>query len=208
MSSIVMEKMNADERLVQQFLISKNFDPQRFTVKENMSWGGTKDRHTKLPDFKVSAHNCFFYAEVKSLLAKPEDEPSSFNIFGRHIWEAIKQFESVNKTHIVPNVLIWVNHEMRYICQDLEMIYTGASTMSNGEIVRGFEKYSEGIIKQKKRCIDLHIWLNTNKKDDTPLFEEPSWFFSGDDNRSDHQKILQRLFGLKMEDFKYIHSRT
>ena len=199
--------MNADERLVERFLISKKLCPQRFTAKENESWGGTQSCLTKLPDFKVSARGCFFYAEVKSLLAKPEDEPSSFNMFGKNILQAVKQFESVNETHIVPNVLIWVNHEMRHICQDLEMIYTGASTMSNGEIVGGFHKYSEGKIKKKKRFIDLHIWLNIDRNDDTTFLGEPSWFFSGDDNRSHHREMLRRLFDIKIETFKVIHSK-
>ena len=93
-----MEKMKPDERLAGQFLMPYRLSPQRFTKEENESWGGTAGRRVKLPDFKVSASDgFFFYAEVKSLQAAPKNEPLSFNMFGKHISEAFKQFRVVNK---------------------------------------------------------------------------------------------------------------
>ena len=105
----------------------------------------------------------------------------------------------------MPNVLIWVNHEIRNHINTLEIIYPGASTMSNREVVGGYDKYSEGDLKGKKSVIDLHIWLDADRETGTSLMSAPSWFFSNNLKRPEYADKLRRVFGVDARQISLIN---
>lgn len=184
-----MQPMNADERMVARFLRSFDLKPERFSSEDNLRWGGTVEEDTELPDFRVkTADQNLFYCEVKSLAPTQEDQPVSFNRLTNDILKATAQFQTVNQSHMVPNVLVWVNHGRRHP-DDLILVLKGFIDMSDGERVYGFQRYSEGRIKDLKYNIDLHIWL-----DQSGSFDEPNWRFLKNQQFPEHFQNLCKWF--------------
>lgn len=184
-----MQAMNANERMVRQFLRSFDLAPKRFSSEDNLRWGGTAEEDIELPDFRVKTPDRkLFYCEVKSLAATQEDQSVSFNRLTNDILKAVSQFDTVNQTHMVPNVLVWVNHGRRHP-DDLILVLKGFIDMSDGERVYGFQRYSEGQIKDVKYNIDLHIWL-----DQTGAFDGPNWRFIKNQRFPEHFVNLCKWF--------------
>jgi hypothetical protein len=144
-----MQRMTTDERVTKSFLESYQLVPERFTEQDMLNWGGTVEHQVELPDFKVKTPDGgLFYCEVKSLSKAPNEEDFvSFNRLSNNIHKACAQFETVNSRHIVPNVLVWVNHEMRRHPDDLIIVLKGFIDMSDGTRVGGVNATRKGVLR-------------------------------------------------------------
>ena len=192
------KKMNQDERDAVDFLQKHGLTATRFTPDEERAWSQTLQlppgEEAKLPDFKVRpAWDALFYCEQKTLGPEAADNegPQSFNAITRNIENAALQFQTVNASHMVPNVLIWTNYNGRRLPDDVQLAVQGALSMSNGERVGGFERLSQGRIRDLKHLIDLHIWI-----DKSGQFNAPNWRTLKNPERPEHFRLLCRCFNL------------
>lgn len=122
----------------------------------------------KTPDFKVEKEGRrALFCEVKSIFGDGLEgvrNDSTYNGIQNKIHESVKQFQSVNSSHDVPNVLFLVNHEFGIDIIDLYSVLTGNFYADNGEKHLLFEKYSHGRILNEKDEIDLYIWFQEDSE--------------------------------------------
>jgi hypothetical protein len=149
-----------DEIRVRNFLQRSGLIPIRYNKEELRTLG-------KTPDFKVESEGKeVLFCEVKSIVGDDfegvRDDPTYNNIQNK-IHEAAKQFQSVNSSHIVPNVLAIVNHEYGIDIIDLYSVLTGYFYTDKGGEYPLFMKYSQGRILNEKQEIDLYIWFQEDK---------------------------------------------
>ncbi len=83
------------------------------------------------------------------------------NKITKNIHEAYKQFQSVNSSHDIPNVLVFVSFDMAAGVDYLDDVITGSWVMTNGDVLDHFKKYAFGVIKNEKREIDLYVWFDS-----------------------------------------------
>jgi len=130
----------------------------------------------RTPDFRVIQDgNLVAFCEVKS----PRDDwlgnqldtaPSGqivggrrndpvFNRIARHIEKAATQFDVVNNGRMVPNILVFVNHDRASHYGDLLETVTGEFHTEDGARHVTMAHLSEGRL-QPKQHIDLYAWLD------------------------------------------------
>lgn len=129
------------------------------------------------PDFQmVSWRGLEGYCEVKSprddwLDEQLEQAPPgtivgggrpdpTFNRIARHVLKAVKQFDAVNPDHSLPNMLIFVNHDDNSGFADMCETLTGRYRADSGEVYETMTRISDGILGDKRKRIDLYLWVD------------------------------------------------
>jgi hypothetical protein len=161
---------SADLKLVSELVFaSHDLDLQRFSRSETVAG--------KTPDFRVTRGNRLVaFCEVKSprddwLDEQLESTPSgqivggarndpTFNRIARHIQKAAMQFDAVNSSRTVPNILVFVNHATTGHYGDLLETVTGILRTANGKSYVTIPYISEGRIADTKTQIDLYVWID------------------------------------------------
>jgi hypothetical protein len=87
-----------------------------------------------------------------------------FNRLARHIQKAATQFDAVNKDQIVPNILVFVNHDRDSHSGDLREALTGVFHGDSGVRYLTMPNIAEGLVGQSKRRIDLYTWIDAATK--------------------------------------------
>ncbi len=146
------------------------------------------EREIKTVDFAVhSKTGLAFYLEEKTL------EPGSlewkridpiYNTIARHVYEAVKQFKSVNPARRVPNVLSLTNLDPARDVNDLFTALTGQAITRSGKIVK-LEKF--GGEAEDLTLIDLYLWFDG---------EELSGHIWEDEAKPNYEAVLKKLLQL------------
>ena len=158
-----------DLNIAAKLLQSHGLTPKRFTKAGR--------RIGKTPDFRVMrGENLVAFCEVKS----PRDDwldtqleeathggivggchkDPVFNRLSRIIRKAASQFDAVNASHDVPNILILVNHDDMSDYGDLRETVTGRFHSDDGSRHPTVMPVSEGRIKEVKTRIDAYAWFD------------------------------------------------
>ena len=166
-------------------------------------------REGRTPDYKMMlAEHLVGFCEVKS----PRDDwldqqlegaqdfeirggmrkDPIFNRIARQIEKAASQFGAVNSSHELPNVLVFVNHDVASNAHDLKETLTGDFHAATGDRFATVKNVSEGKLKAVKDRIDLFIWIDC-KTDQIQL-----WFFNAANMH--HVRKLCSLFGIDEKD--------
>jgi hypothetical protein len=151
--------LNQDEKFAFEFLESKKLNVKLFSEIEKSEKG-------KTPDFKVDSNDgFFFYCEVKSIYIETSDDGILFqtinNNIANKVKEAYDQFNSVNPSKLVPNVLIIKSHNFQINYSSFISLVKGVLEIDN-EVISDFHKYRDGRAKEAFREIDLFIFFNHN----------------------------------------------
>ncbi len=146
------------------------------------------EREIKTVDFAVhSKTDLAFYLEEKTL------EPGSmewkridpiYNAIAKHVYEAVKQFKSVNPARKVPNVLSLTNLDPARDINDLFTALTGQAITRSGKIVK-LEKF--GGLEKDLTLIDLYLWFDS---------EELSGHIWEDEADPNYEGVLKKYLGL------------
>jgi len=194
------------EDRVKEFLESYQLRPERFTDAE-MAAG-------KTPDFQVFTGNSLeLYCEVKSpekdsWLDDQLDAATPGEVFGglrsdpvfnrltAHIHKARKQFDAVNSTEALPNVLAFYNQDENSGFLDLLAVTTGNFFSEDGSVFPIYKNYSEGRAKKDIERIHLFIWLDKFK---------PHRFLFNTINAKFQGGLCTR-FGFDPEKLQLVHS--
>lgn len=135
----------------------------------------------RTPDFRVIQDgNLAAFCEVKSprddwLENQLDKAPSGqivgglrndpvFNRIARHITKAATQFDAVNNEWVVPNILVFVNHDKTSQYGDLVETVTGEFRTEDGTRHVTTAHLSEGRLALPKQYIDLYVWLDVMTK--------------------------------------------
>ncbi len=159
----------ADLAIVEEILRSHWLMPQRFTKAEM--------RAGKTPDYRVMRGDALAaFCEVKSprddwlddqldeaapgqIVGGLRDDPV-FNRLSRIIEKAASQFDAVNASREVPNILFLVNHDTTSDYGDLRETLTGMFFTEDGTRYPTVKHVSEGKIKEAKFRIDAYAWFD------------------------------------------------
>jgi hypothetical protein len=135
----------------------------------------------KTPDFRVlRACELVAFCEVKSprddwldnlleaatpgeMVGGGRSDPI-FNRIARHIQKAASQFDAVNPSREVPNILLFVNHDDMADIRDLRETVTGHFHAESGERIATMTHISDRRIARDKYRIDLYAWLDAKRK--------------------------------------------
>lgn len=160
-------------------------------------------RQGKTPDFRVFLdEQMVMYCEVKEIREDDridqllDQHPtgttvmvggndSTYNRVSAKIHDAVQQFDAVNPSHEIANVLFLVNFEVGVDVQDLHAVLTGYLPTDGGGKFKGFGKYSNGRIAEEKTRIDLYLW----RERDSEIK------FTFVDDASPHAGFLRHVFG-------------
>lgn len=88
----------------------------------------------------------------------------TFNRIARHILKAVKQFDTVNPDHSLPNVLVFVNHDDASNFNDLYETVTGYARGTSGGQFPFHTHIAEQRLGDMRARIDLYLWLDDNRK--------------------------------------------
>lgn len=145
-------------------------------------------RASRTPDFKVYSGDALsFYCEVKTgqedtwlndLLAKAEPgtlvggtrNDSTYNRIASYIHESVGQFDAVNASIELPNVLAIVNGDTEAGIKDLLHVFSGNVYCDDDSVVPMFQEFSEGRIKFSKWRIHLFVWFDDWSHDGPKFF--------------------------------------
>jgi hypothetical protein len=142
----------------------------------------------KTPDFDVHIPGTlFFYAEVKSVLTGDPTGPimwdTVYNNLTQDLHKAVKQFDAVNSSRLVPNVLLWCPRDFRVNHSTFYDLLVGKIVVG-GKMIRDLSKFRYGRAKADLERIDLHILLDAQNT--------PALFFMPLDRM--FQRELMRAF--------------
>jgi hypothetical protein len=163
-----MSKPKLDgEARVSRYLNFLGLKPERYTKAEM--------RASRTPDFKVySGDSLAFYCEVKTAqedtwlkdlleIAEPgmlvggtRDDPT-YSRIASYIHDSVGQFDAVNPSMVLPNVLAIVNGDEEADIEDLEIAF--------GSLI-----YSSARIADSKKRINLVIWFDGWSQDGPHFF--------------------------------------
>jgi hypothetical protein len=102
-------------------------------------------------------------AQFGQLVGGGRKDPT-FNRLARHIEKASTQFDAVNGSHAVPNILVFVNHADESDWRDLWETVTGTFYVENGKRYVTMAHISEGRIAQAKQEVDLYLWIDARTR--------------------------------------------
>ncbi len=132
----------------------------------------------KSPDFDVTASDGFYFLSETKAVVGGENEPllwqELYNAITSDIREAAKQFDSVNSTRLVPNVLILVSEDFRFREQSFIDFLKG-EIIIEGKLLADLRRYRLGRVKPAFSRIDLFLLLDKGNT--------PSLFFVDNDPR-------------------------
>lgn len=159
----------ADLAIVKGILLSYGLSPQRFNKAEI--------RSGRTPDYRLlRGDDLVAYCEVKSprddwldnqlesaapgtIVGGLRNDPT-FNRLARMIETAVSQFDAVNASRSVPNILFFVNHDDLSNYGDLRETLTGMFFAKSGSRDPTVKNVSEGKIKDAKFRIDAYVWFD------------------------------------------------
>jgi hypothetical protein len=163
-----------DVQLIEELLFTpRGLQLQRFTQTETLAG--------KTPDFRVfQLGNLVAFCEAKSprddwlddqldvaapmqLVGGLRNDPT-FNRIARHVEKAASQFDAVNPGRMLPNILVFVNHDKASSYSDLRETLTGMFHAEGGERFPTMTHISEGRLGEIKRRIDLYTWIDARTK--------------------------------------------
>lgn len=178
----IAEISEAAEKQVENWLKQYQLQPKRYTRAELRNGRRT-------PDFRVyQAGVEKFFCEVKSVLPSVKGTGGGSdpipNRLTDDIHDACKKFIDSNPSHLLPNVLTFVQCDMCSGVDYLEDVYLGHWLMDDGTAYPFYVKYANGRIKEEKTIIDLYLWFGGNSVE---------FRFTG--THSQHYIELCRLFG-------------
>lgn len=115
----------------------------------------------KRTDFRVFKSNKLaFYAEVKTFIYDSNEDLLNNTIFNKisgKIRDANKQFQYVNKSHNVPNVLFLFSNDYRINWSNFQSFLIAKYDYGAGTLP--LNKFRDGRSKEAVRNVDLYIWL-------------------------------------------------
>lgn len=181
-----MANSKADEACAEQFLISRGLVPERFAGKDTR-------RRTKTPDFKVSATTGeFFYCEQKSVYTETGKggilHRTICNSLTDNIHQAVSQFRSVNSRRFVPNVLIWISHNVQINERRLVELWEGCIKIGDLKIA-DLSRFRLERFRREFDDIDLHIWLYSDGV--------PQFILNAADQR--FARLLSKIFQIRID---------
>jgi hypothetical protein len=152
---------------------SHNLIVQRFSNAE-LNLGPTPDWRVYLDD------NLVAYCEVKSprddwmddqfnnasrgeLVGGLRSDPT-FNRLARHISKAVCQFDAVNHSRSVPNILVFVNHDEQTDYCDLRETLTGDFFSDDGKRYPTNRRIAEQRLGDDRYLVDLYLWIDAPKR--------------------------------------------
>src|SRR5262245_36675771 len=147
------------------------------------------EEDSKTPDFRVltTGGTQVALAEVKTIEGPGEGEgllwDPLFNNISKRIRDARKQFESIDSSHCVPRVLVFVSEDFRVHGQTMIDFFTGRIEVG-GEVIRELKKFRLGRVKGDISEIDLYVVLDHG--------DTPTLFFN--DSNVAYATQLQELF--------------
>lgn len=190
--------MNVGEQFAAAFCARHGLHVERFAK--------TEMRSGKTPDFRIfKADQLVLYCEAKHVqydewldkrleLAQPLEIAGGlrhdpiFNRLAEHIHHAAKQFGAVNHDREYANVLVFTNSDTHCGFPDLLAVLTGNFYAKGGAVEPIYKSVSEGRIREEKLTIDLYVWFDEWKGEET----RGSRFFN---NGSKHYASLCALLG-------------
>jgi hypothetical protein len=145
--------LSPDETLACNFLVYFGLSPTRYSKKET--------RTIKTPDFKVGCLNGFFFYCEQKTIDSPNPETATNqdqhqNKLNSHITKAAEQFNTVNKSRIVPNVLIWISKNPRINSDILKNLVEGKLDLFGNVIDLSVHRNR---VYSSLAVIDLHIFV-------------------------------------------------
>jgi len=173
--------------LVDGLLRSRGAIPERLTVE---TYG-----NRKMPDYCVSwGDGGLFYCEVKTpeLKLSPSTglymHRTTHSKLRRLLHTASKQFDSVNRHHLIPNVLIWICDDFMLNWHTWAECVTGFIEVP-GTVLHDFTK-NEFFARTQAHLynIDIHIWLQANSD---RVYQET--FFWNGDSGDVARRLVERL---------------
>jgi hypothetical protein len=167
--------MTPDEMKVEQLLRSLGLTPERFGEDQQLAHGEpSKGEKGKTPDFRVrTMASGLFFCEVVSIVHDEGAQYIPHNKLADKIHKAVRQFDAVNSARLAPNVVVWICHQVFMAPDSLLIPLMGKVPMGDGTWCTGFERYSEGRIKDEKRRVDAHIWVDAHDKAHFLFFQDP-----------------------------------
>jgi hypothetical protein len=106
----------------------------------------------------------------------------------------VTQFEAVNATRSVPNILVFVNHADATGFGDLRETLTGMFHTTGGAQIPTMRNISEGRLGEARLKIDLYVWIDEKTK------RIQGYFFN--ETTAAHVETLCTLLGLDQSKIK------
>ena len=196
---------DSDLALIDELIFTpKGLQLERFSQAETLAG--------KTPDFRVfQAGQLVAFCEAKSprddwlddqldtarpleLVGGLRNDPT-FNRIARHVEKAASQFDAVNAVRVLPNILVFVNHDKASSYNDLRETLTGMFHAAGGERFETMTHISEGRLGAIKHRIDLYAWIDARtRRVQGYVFSEAS---------PEHIKTLCDLFDLDESKIKH-----
>jgi hypothetical protein len=196
---------DSDLALIEELMFApRGLQLERFSQAETLAG--------KTPDFRVfQAGQLVAFCEAKSprddwlddqldnarpieLVGGLRNDPT-FNRIARHVEKAASQFDAVNAARIVPNILVFVNHDKASSYNDLRETLTGMFHAAGGERFPTMTHISEGRLGAIKHRIDSYAWIDARtRRVQGYVFGEASY---------EHIKTLCGLFDLDESKIKH-----
>ena len=141
------------EKIVKEYLENKGLQVEKITEGSN-----------KAVDFAVYLQGeAVFYLEEKTIehisMAFKGVDPV-YNAIGKHIYQATRQFKSVNPNKKLPNVLAFTNMDSGRSIEDLLTTLIGHVITPRGRIQR-IEIMNK--LEKEPPMIDLFLWFDQNQ---------------------------------------------
>ena len=151
----------------------------------------------KTPDLKLySGDSLFGYCEIKSIvdyefIGGGRSDPT-YNKIQNKIHVAAKQFSCHNPNHVVPNILMFINHFKNAGFIDLWPVLNGQVTPPNKPSEPIFIRYPKRLAQKNDfEHIDYFIWIDVEKR-------LASYSING---MSSFQKALKEKFSSKAYEY-------
>jgi hypothetical protein len=144
---------------------------------------------SKTPDFRFLTVDGIqvALAEIKLIEGPGQGEDllwsAVFNNISKRIHDARKQFESIDSSHVLPRVLVFVSEDFRVHGQTMLDFFTGHIEVG-GKVIRELKTYRLGRVKADIGEIDLYVILDHG--------DTPTLFFN--DSNDEYAARLEELF--------------
>lgn len=119
----------------------------------------------KTPDFVVyKEEKIVFYCEEKTLDYddfEGSKKDSTYNVISKHLHTAVKQFNSINPKHEIPNVMAIVNLDTPKDIHDLFISLTGYALLDSGKYMK-IHKVGHRTVEDISQ-VDLFLWFNNGE---------------------------------------------
>lgn len=147
------------------------------------------EEDSKTPDFRLLTVDGIQVAlvEVKIIAGPGQGENllwnAVFNNISKRIHDSLKQFESIDASHVLPRILVFVSEDFRVHGQTLLDFFTGQIEVA-GEVIHDLKRSRLGRVKGDIGEIDLYVMLGHG--------DTPTLFFN--DSNDEYAARLQELF--------------